>query len=112
MHDTKRQFHDAHREPYSTTVREALDEVNKLMKCIDRDGCPNCGEGGKQGDPAFHLNARLNAISRWLKRHLTGKPDKWKTNIITPNWCKQYKQFVKDNPDHANKLVQMRRDKP
>ncbi len=93
MHDTKRQFHDAH-EKYSEQVLGALNELEKLMKKMKNKGCPMCKEGGKAGDPPYHLNARLNAISRWLRGHLKSKPKKWKANITTSSWCSDYKTFI------------------
>ena len=108
MLDSGRQFHDAHRSPYAETVRGALNELNKLLESMEDDGCPFCGEGKDKGSPSYHLNARLNAISRWLMTHLTSDAEDWKNNIVTSNWCKEYKNFVKTSADPLRELEEMR----
>ena len=99
IYDTKRPFHDAHPK-YSKTVLGSLDELNSLMGKMKNSGCPMCKEGGKEGDPPYHLNARLNAISRWLRDNLNVSPGKWRNNIITSEWCNTYKKLTKDKTDN------------
>lgn len=95
MHDTNRQFHDSH-EPYSDVVRDALNELNKLMKQMKKRGCPSCKAGKKKNEPPYHLNSRLNAISNHLANHLRGDPVKnWKNPMFTSSWAKKFKDYVK-----------------
>ncbi len=103
MYDSGRQFHDSHRKPYSTTVKKVLDDLDKLMGKM-KDGCPFCGEGESPSAPVYHLNARLNAISRWLLRHLTSDVKKWEKDIVTSSWCTEYKKFLANDPKTVNRM--------
>jgi A nuclease family of the HNH/ENDO VII superfamily with conserved AHH len=97
MLDTNRQFHDSHK-PYSKVVRKALNNLSKLMKKMAQKGCPNpsCGSGAKKGEPPYHLNSRLNAISNHLSKHLRGDPIRnWKNPMFTSGWAKEYRDYVK-----------------
>lgn len=113
IHDTKRPFHDAHKD-YSDTVLGTLDELNKLMEKMKNSGCPMCKEGGKEGDPPYHLNARLNAISRWLRDNLNVSAGTWRNNIITSKWCKIYKKEIKGKAagDIESEFEKLRNQKP
>lgn len=112
MNFSGRQFHDAHRSPYSSTVKDTLNELLTLLDTMKDEGCPFCGEGESQSSPPYHLNARLNAISRWLKDHLQSDAKDWKDNIVTSNWCKEYKMFLKTSSDPARELDEMRNKPP
>jgi len=113
MHDTKLTFHDSHVE-YSDQVLKALNNLEKLMKKMKNDGCPICGKGNKEGSPPYHLNARINAVSKWLRDHLELPPEKWKKNIITSTFCTDYKAYLKKLKTKKNanlKLDALRRKK-
>jgi len=99
MVETKRQFHDAHKN-YSKTIKDALNELEELMEDMAQDGCPMCGKGDEEVDPPYHLNSRLNAISNFLSRRLQGNPLKWKDDYLTSdNWGPA---FVTEARKHAN----------
>ena len=95
MLDTGRQFHDAHKD-YSDVVRRALSDLADLLEEMDNKGCPapGCGAGSKEGDPPYHLNSRLNAISQYLQRFLRRAPRYWKVPMFTSDWAREYKVFV------------------
>jgi hypothetical protein len=93
MLDTKRQFHDAHKD-YSDVVRRALSELADLVDEMDKDGCPACGSGSKKSDPPYHLNSRLNAVSQHLQKVLRRAPRYWKDPMFTSDWAREYKAFV------------------
>lgn len=93
MHDSTRQFHDAHR-PFSSFIRSELNNLEKLLKKMKNDGCPGCGAGAKKDEPQYHLNSRLNAVSKHCSKSLQGRPNKWKPPAYTSAWCELFSQFV------------------
>jgi hypothetical protein len=94
MLNTGRQFHDAHTD-YSNTVLEALNELEELLEEMENDGCPYCESGDESGDPPYHLNSRLNAMSSHLRSKVQGSPTRWKYDLLTSDtWGPQYKAFV------------------
>lgn len=110
MHDAKRQLHDSH-EPFSEYIRGELDALEKLLKKMKNKGCPVCGAGAGKNKPAYHLNSRLNAISEYLKKKLTGSPRRWKDPAFTSGWSPLYKAWVVSKGDKADSEIEKLRRK-
>lgn len=111
MNDTERQFHDSH-EPFSEYIRGELDALEKLLEDMKNNGCPNCGAGKGKNEPPYHLNSRLNAISKYVTKRLKGDPKKWKIPAFTSGWSPLFKDFVRQHEaDVKGELQQLRNDK-
>ena len=112
MLDTGRQFHDAHKD-YSDVVRRALSELADLLDEMKNKGCPACGEGSKKGDPPYHLNSRLNAVSQHLQKFLRRAPRYWKDPMFTSDWAREFKAFVAEEGglDKARETIEKLRAK-
>lgn len=88
---TRAQFHDAH-EKYSDFV---LDILDLLAEKLEMTGSIWCEEAGNKPDnpedrQMFMLVARLNTISRRMKRMLVNPSKNWKRNVYTSRFCKEY----------------------
>ncbi|MCG8315374.1 MAG: AHH domain-containing protein [Pseudomonadales bacterium] len=114
MADTGRQFHDTHT-AYSSTVKKALSDLNKYLKKMEKEGCPNCGKGKDKAEPHYHLNSRLNAVSKHLASLLTDDPLMWKDNFFASDkFGESFRDFVKKEGDLEKakiKIAEMRNNK-
>lgn len=112
MNDSDTQFHDAH-PTYSETVLEALNDLYDEMDHLANQGCPACGKGEDESDPPYHLNARLNAISSWLRPKLMGDPTTWSTErLYTSDWARKYKKWIEKHGSHKRtRLDELRKTK-
>ena len=81
----KGQFHDAHEDPYSATVRKNLMTiVTALNTHLDRDPpCPDCQNNEKVIPPPQRIKMRLYALSQALRGFVQGPPEAWKAPWFT-----------------------------
>ena len=60
----------------------------------------------------YHINSRLNAISRHVAGYLHGDPGGWKVPAFTSGWAPLYKDFVnqKGGADGAKAALEAMRN--
>lgn len=94
MHETRRQFHDAHPE-YSLNVKQRLDKLlNKLV--IRKLNCPIAGPKGKPDvPPPYALVQWLNALSHAMAGHLVGEAPRWRDPMFTSRHAKAFRNKLK-----------------
>ncbi len=108
MHDSNVQFHDAH-PTYSETVLSALNDLDKELNFYESKGCPVCKKGNNEDEPIYALNARLNAISGYLRGKLIGIPSNWRVKtLFTSEWAVKYYEYY--DKYGINKLKKIIRD--
>ena len=90
MHETRRQFHDAHEE-YSLHVRQRLDKLlDKLV--LRKLHCPVAGPKSRPDvPPPYAMVHWLDSLSHTMARHLVGDPTSWRDPIFTSRHAKAFR---------------------
>lgn len=94
MHETKRQFHDAH-EDYNEHVKGRLDKI--MDKVIARKtNCPDAGPKTKPNvPPPYGLVLWMDGVSKTMSSWLSCDPKRWRSPIWTSRHAKEFHEKLK-----------------